>query len=277
MPDRSGSDHGRMASSGDDRQHLLRIRRILERRIVPSLITDGGAVIPGGHGRAGGGAGEAELIDALVAMTLQGREDEARRELAVLHEAGWTIEDLQLGLLAPAAEKLGRYWEMDSLSFVDVTVAMGMLHRLLSHAWSLLEGGRTHGAEGLTICMFPEPGAEHTFGAAMAARFFERAGWRVEFVPTASPARLRQVVTARRIDALGLSIARREMTAQAADLLAELREAARPARPVAVGGGPALRNHPDLAAVLGLDAVLCDISAAPAEVAQLVHRQRRYG
>lgn len=259
------------AAHGDSRQHLLRIRRILERKIVPSLVLDPAQIIPAGTGREN----DAGQADALVAMALQGREDQARAELRALHSAGATYEHLQLGLLANAAERLGALWDSDSVSFVDVTIATGTLQRLMHFVTIDLDKGPLPGATPRSILIFPEPGSEHTFGAAMAARFFERAGWTVYYVPDSNRAKLRDFVRNRPVDVLGLSLTRESEAQRAGSLVAELRAATRNPDLTVIAGGSALTRKPLLIDALNADAILAALSTAPGQAGRMVADRQR--
>lgn len=240
---------------------------------MPSLVLEPSTVIPASDARANRDG----QSDVLVAMALQGREEEARAEIRALRERGLTFDQLQLGLLAPAAEKLGALWDTDSLSFVDVTVATGTLQRLMHFAAIDLFGPPFVTAppdRPRAICLFPEPGAAHTFGAAMAARYFHQAGWTVHMSSRADPEELKAIVRRRPMDVLGLSLGRRELAGEAAALIGELRAASRNPDPLVIAGGNALTQDPGLLGVLGADAVLAALPAAPAAAEGMVRRHR---
>jgi len=229
---------------------------------MPSLILDPSGVIPSRNAHTD----REGQSDALVAMALQGREEQARSELRGMFDAGMPVEDLKIGLLAPAARKLGVLWESDSVSFVDVTIATGTLQRLMHFVALELDAPPFVSDTARSILLFPEPGAEHTFGAAMAARLFERAGWRVEFVTAADPAYLTRQVSTRHYDVLGLSLNIREKAAECRKLIETLRRASRNPEIIAIGGGPAIVREPLLVEKAGLDAVATTIARAPADL-----------
>ncbi|WP_112324021.1 cobalamin B12-binding domain-containing protein [Oceanibium sediminis] len=273
MPDFSdqpGRD-ATIGAPGESRRHLLRIRRILERKIVPSLALDPAQIIPTGTG----GNNHEGQADALVAMALQGRIDQAKSELRALHEAGTPYEHLQLGLLATAAERLGALWETDNLSFVDVTIATGTLQRLMHFIAIDLDKGPLLAGRTRSILIFPEPGAEHTFGAATAARFFERAGWDVHYVPDSDRATLRDIVRNRPVDVLGVSLSRADHAPRAGALVAELRAASRNPDLAAIAGGSAVVRQPSLITELNVDAALAAIRTAPLQADEMVSGRQR--
>lgn len=238
---------------------------------MPSLLLDGSALVPPGspHTTLSGQA------DALMAMALQGREEEARDELRQLFDGGLAPGDMELGLLAPAAEKLGVLWENDSLSFVDVTIATGTLQRLMHFVSVDLAGAPLLGAKARAILVFPEPGAEHIFGAGMAANFFRRAGWQVHYVPDSDIQKLRRIVETNDIDVLGLSLGREEAMPAAARLVGDLRARSRNRKVLAIGGGAALMRAPLMIDGTPLDAAVTAVARAPGLIGRMVAQRGR--
>lgn len=254
----------RHSATGED--HWPRIRRILERKIVPSLVIPTQSVLfPTDRWHAEEGAS-----DALAALAIQGREDQAREEMRTLAESGMSFERLQLGLLARAADKIGRLWEDDSISFVDATLAVGTLQRLMHFVALDLSKDMSALPRAKSICLFPEPGARHIFGVAMAARFFQHAGWEVEFLPAATESAVRDILQSRHIDVIGLSINRTEAVPVCAEILSRLRKDSLNADVVTIGGGSALSRAPELIDKLPIDAILAAIEFAPKQAARLV-------
>lgn len=275
MPTDTGQDGraGDVTSPLGARHHQLRIRRILERRIMPSLILDPSKEIPAAPSEGNSDS----QADALVAMALQGREEQARAELRALHGDGMEFEQMMLGLLAPAADKLGVLWETDNLSFVDVTIATGTLQRLMHFVAVDLDTEPLVSQKERTMLMVQEPGAEHTLGASVAARFFERAGWYVDYTPGATRNTLLDQARRRAYDVIALSLSLTDKVAAAASLLRDLRRASRNTSVVTLGGGGALLRDPLLVTDLGLDAVATAIAGAPGALARLVEAHDRPG
>lgn len=273
MTDQSESDpsreDGSVVVSAD--HHLLRIRRILQRKIVPSLALDPSAVIPSSTELLDRGG----QSDAIVAMALQGREEQAMSELSEMSRRGMSFEQIQIGLLATAARRLGTLWESDSVSFVDVTVAMGTLQRLMRFVALDYDILLAPPDRARSILLFPEPDAYHTFGAAMAARFFTRAGWAVDYVPDGDPATLRSIVSRRKIDVIGVSLTRRESVKAAGELVRMLKAASRNRDVVAIAGGNAITENPLLFPEVGADAAFVALPLAPDQAARLSDRRGR--
>lgn len=255
---------------GDQGEKWPRIRRILEKKVVPSLVIPTQSVIqPTDRWHRDEGA-----ADALVALAIQGREDQARLEMRELAEGGMSFERMQLGLLARAAQKIGTLWEEDNLSFVDATLAVGTLQRLMHFVSLDLHREPLFGMAPKSICLFPEPGAKHIFGVSMAARFFQHAGWQVDFLPDPTESAIRRLLRDRHIDALGISINRADAVPVCADIMTRLVKESRNPDIVTIGGGSALSRRPELIDMLNVDAILAAIEFAPRQASRMVEDRR---
>ncbi len=192
----------------------------------------------------------------MVVLALQGREDQARNELSELHSAGMKFETINLGLLAPAAQRLGALWEDDRASFVDVTIAMGTLQRLMQFTSLDLDMIKPRTGKPPAILVFPEPGAQHSFGARMAAAFFRHAGWEAVIQPDGNLEELSRIVASRYLDVLGISLGRSEQVRAVKHLIRRLRVASKNPNVLVIAGGWALAQDPQLMDAIGADAAV---------------------
>jgi len=151
-----------------------------------------------------------------------------------------------------------------------VTIATGTLQRLMHFVALELDAPPLICDSARSILLFPEPGAEHTFGAAMAARLFERAGWRVDYVTVADEADLTARVATRHYHVLGVSLTLREKAPECRALIRRLRQASRNRDIIAIGGGAAIIQDPLLVEQAGLDAIATTIARVPADLRRYV-------
>ncbi|MEO0913993.1 MAG: cobalamin-dependent protein, partial [Pseudomonadota bacterium] len=204
-------------------------------------------------------------------------EDQAKAEIRSLAGRGISFERLQLGLLAPAARKIGVLWEKDELSFVDVNLAVGTLQRLMHFIALDLYKEPLFGMAPKTVCIFPEPGAQHIMGASMAARFFQHSGWTVDFLPAPTERDIRRIVSGRHIDVIGISLNRLEMVDESAALIRRVIRDSQNRDIVAIGGGSAISRAPEVIDELGVDAVFAAIEFAPKQATNLIDERQRKG
>ncbi len=94
-----------------------------------------------------------------------------------LLDAGLSVEDVCLDHLAPAARRLGDWWDANRLPFTEVTVATARIQALMRR---MPTGGNFAAVGSLKGAVFGAvPGEQHTLGVIMAADMFRRNGWEV--------------------------------------------------------------------------------------------------
>ncbi|HTW27279.1 MAG TPA: cobalamin B12-binding domain-containing protein [Acetobacteraceae bacterium] len=194
-------------------------------------------------------------IAAFASLILRANTAEADGYLAQRQAAGATVEAICLDLLAPTARHLGELWEQERCHFTDVTIALGRLQRLM-HAIGDSDGvlpppwpGRQR-----RILLAPAPGDQHTFGLAMVAGFFRRAGWDVWCDPGWDADDLLSLVRRHRFLIVGFSLSNtRRLEALAAGIRAVRRFSLQ--QPVGIMvGGRMVAEMPELSTLVGADA-----------------------
>jgi len=182
-----------------------------------------------------------------------------------LRDRGLALETVWLDVLAPAARRpppaarrLGDLWTEDVCTFTDVTEGLGRLQEVL----------RTFDMPGpLVVPAIKEsrrilsaacPGEQHTFGLAMLAAFFRKAGWHVRHETNLSAADLVHAVSRTWFGVVGLSASGdRQLDALAASIQGLRRKSRNPALRIMVGG-KVFTDRPELAAQVGADATAFD-------------------
>jgi MerR family transcriptional regulator, light-induced transcriptional regulator len=118
----------------------------------------------------------AQFLDEVIGSSDSAAPDFVRRLL----DAGVTVEAVFLDLLGPTARDLGIRWEDDECSFVDVTVALGRLQRVLRELSQAFQADAREAPDSaghvLLTCL---PGEQHTLGLILVAEFLMRDGFRV--------------------------------------------------------------------------------------------------
>jgi methanogenic corrinoid protein MtbC1 len=182
------------------------VQRVIETELVPRMLmahqTESTASLPIATGAR-------RLTDEDVARFVHevlGTDDAAAATFVRdLLTDGVTVESIYLDLLSPAARELGIKWEEDECSFVDVTVAMGRLQRVLrelSQAFQSEGADSPRAGQVLLTCL---PGEQHTLGLIMVAEFLIRDGFRVHVGAPWSEADLLTHVRTEWFDVIGFS------------------------------------------------------------------------
>jgi methanogenic corrinoid protein MtbC1 len=201
-------------------------------------------------------------LDELTRLLLQHEVGVAKRFVRQVRERGLPLESVCLGLLAPAARRLGRMWEEDLCDFATVTVGLCHLHEALREVGC---GSRTETADGApasAVLLTPLPGEQHTFGLLMVAEFFRRNGWSVTTEYPATGAELLELVNSERYALVGLTVGRREQLDGLSSRITQIRRASRNRSIGVMLGGRIFTEQPELAARLGADATGADARAA---------------
>ena len=172
--------------------------------------------------------------------------------------SGVSVETIYLHLLAPAARRLGTWWDEDACDFVDVTMGLWRCQEIV-HALSALIPGvaPVTGAERRAL-FSPAPGEQHGFGALMVEEFFRRDGWQTWSTPVVDEAELMALVAGRTFDVVGLTVSVERHVAPLSRSIAAVRRASRNPRVIVLVGGRVFAERPELALQVGADGTAAD-------------------
>jgi len=144
-------------------------------------------------------------IPDFLQEVLGGEDAAAADYVRQLLADGVSVEAIYLELLAPSARELGLRWEDDECSFVDVTVAMGRLQRVLRELSQVFQSEGSEPAKEGQVLLTCLPGEQHTLGLIMVAEFLIRDGFRVHVGTPWSEADLLTMVRTEWFDLIGFS------------------------------------------------------------------------
>jgi hypothetical protein len=109
--------------SGDRRARLI---RTIEGEIVPRLL-----VSLSGSLTAAGEAPDPKIVSELARLLLKRSRIDAAEIVRVLSPQGICLDQKSLGLIAPAARRLGELWERDECDFDQLIVGLGFLESVI--------------------------------------------------------------------------------------------------------------------------------------------------
>lgn len=207
-----------------------------------------------------------------LASVLGADEDAASALVHQLVERGVRVESVYLDLLAPTAVHLGSLWESDECDFLEVTIALGRLQRVLRElSGRFVASGSPENVAGsaLLSCI---PGEQHTLGMFMVAEFLLRDGWGVQVGTPATSDELLALVRDEWFDVVGFSTACDTRLLKLRHEIANVRRHARNPRVVVLVGGRIFVENPDLVARVGADGYAPSAADAPRCARQLLER-----
>lgn len=176
-------------------------------------------------------------------------------------ERGVSIESVLIDLLAPAARRLGEYWDEDRCDFVDVTMGLWRLQELVHELASRMPSLNRSGEERRAL-FARVPGDQHSMGLTMVDEFFRNAGWTTTRFTTGTCDDLVAVAQQHHFELVGLTITCADHMEQAPDLIAALRQRSRNPGVAIMVGGRILSERPELAMSIGADGTAPDARAA---------------
>lgn len=184
---------------------------------------------------------------------------------------GVALDALLLNLLAPSARRLGEMWESDVCDFTDVTIGLSRLQQVLRKLCPRSDDEFEPLNHGKRAMLTSAPGDQHSFGIYMVEEFFRRAGWDVWCVPPASADDLVKIVSTEWFAVIGFSANSDGVLDSLRECVGAVRKAScNPSIAIMVGGS-LFSDKPDLAAVIGADAMAADGKQAVIQAESLVN------
>ena len=244
-----------------DRQ--AKLAQLVSQNIIPRLLRLHTEVVP-----------EAPAVEALIEalaptsaditgladIVLGADLEAAAAYVVVLRDRGLSMETLFIELLEPTARCLGEMWDRDECDFIDVTLGVARLQKLLAvfndtHCVPSLDA-RRH------VLMAATPGNQHTFGVSMVERFLSAAGWSVQ---TEMSGNLDDIVDAAKCHwfaIAGLTAGSDSQIEGLTSTIAALRLRSRNKQIKIMVGGPMFTVDPHLAIDVGADGTAVNAPAA---------------
>ena len=239
------------------------IRDVVEADVIPRLM-------PGRNDKAPGAPADRVLQDADVrhfsTLLLGGGTEHAIEDyVEAVRARGLSVDHVYLDLFQPAARHVGDLWAADLCTFVDVTLAIGTMQRLMRALGSEFHrNGRSASGSRLAL-LAPLPGDQPTFGLPMVAEFFRRSGWTVWTTPFGSTDDMIATVRSTWFAVVGFSVSRDDRVDEVSSTIERIRRESVNAEVGIMVGGPAFVTFPELATRIGADAVSCNAMEALAQ------------
>jgi methanogenic corrinoid protein MtbC1 len=198
------------------------------------------------------------FADLFAAATLTEEVAPLLARVEALMDGGVNVETIYLHLLAPAARRLGSWWDEDACDFVDVTMGLWRLQEIVHALAAWIPGiAPVEGAERRAL-FSPAPGEQHGFGAIIVEEFFRRAGWQTWSAPALDEAELVALAAGRIFDIIGLTVSVERHLPSLIGTVAAVRRASRNPDVVILVGGRVFTERPELATEIGADGTAAD-------------------
>ncbi len=212
-----------------------------------------------------------EYLDALRG----GNTEAARRTLQAARNAGSSIQDLYIGVIAPALEEVGRLWEVGELLVSEEHAISQTTLQLMA---TLLPARQPDPPPaGRTRCIVVTAGAEsHVIGARMVADLLFLAGFTVEFFGgNLSIGNVLESLRRQPCALVAVSVTMREHLGVAEDMIRAIRADPSLACVKVIAGGQAFSGAGPDPTHIGADAQVTDAEEAVQAALALAKELRR--
>lgn len=190
-------------------------------------------------------------IDALAHIVLGDDLEAAATYVTIMRDRGLSMETLYVELLEPTARHLGEMWDRDECDFIDVTIGVGRLQKLLAifnDTYTIPELGTRR-----RVLMATAPGNQHSFGASMIEKLLSAAGWQVDIEYSGSTAELVEAVRRSWFAVVGLTAGSDAQLEALKSVIIEIRKNSQNQQIGVLVGGPMFTHNPALALTVGAD------------------------
>ena len=213
-------------------------------------------------------------VAAFVKACLSDDEERCPGIIAGLIAQGAPLERICLDLLTPAARILGTMWEEDEADFLEVTLGLGRMQRVIRDIGRRVaaETPMSEDAGQAFLCGMPDE--QHSLGLAMVAEFFVADGWGVTVGPPLGADDVLHEVGAHWYDVVGLSAGITERVPRIAEVIRLIREASLNSELAVMVGGRVFVEFPEMVGKVGADASAPDAAQGPMVARTLVQARR---
>ncbi len=239
------------------------LARIISNDIVPRLLRLHTEVVPDApsiDALIGALRPSSTEIDALAHIVLGDDLEAAATYVTIMRDRGLSLEMLYVELLEPTARHLGEMWDNDECDFIDVTIGVGRLQKLLAifnDTYTLPQLGTRR-----RVIMATTPGNQHSFGASMIEKLLSAAGWDVETEYSGEVDQIVHMVKRDWFAVIGLTAGSDGQLPAVKSAVAQIRKHSQNADIGVMVGGPMFTQDPQLVVAMGADATAPNAPAA---------------
>lgn len=205
-------------------------------------------------------------IDELTRALLLPNPLAGKAFISRIREQGASMETVYVSYLAAAARRLGTWWTEDKITWAEATVGTGHIYAVMRGLKPVFLPRRPPPNQRAALFL-PVPGENHTLGIEMAADLVAKEGWDVTLKRDLDHDALVQYAASSGHAVIGLSAAGEHSLTPLAQLIIALRISA-PGAYILVSGN-IVRKVPDLAQLVGADAVEADFDPALRKLEEL--------
>ena len=239
-----------------DRQR--RLAAIIAQEIIPRLMLIHQEVLSPGESEPH--PPSQHEIEELASIVLGPDVQAATSYILCMKKHGLPLDKLFVELLEPAARHLGKMWDDDHCDFLDVTLGVARLQKLLS-VFNDTHNVTTSG-DMRRVITATTAGEQHRFGLAMVEKFMRAAGWHVRSEAGLTPESVVAAVRSEWFAVAGITLSCEFRLDALAGMIKTIREQSCNRSIGVMVGGPIFNKNPELAKRVGADAAAVNAPTA---------------
>ena len=198
---------------------------------------------------------------AELARLLMGPENEDALDLVMkLKDGGVSLDDLHAELLEPTARLLGDLWNEDKADFVDVTIGVSRLQRLV-HVFEGLEQVPDFDVK-RRVLLAAAPGEQHSLGSTIVQKFLRAGGWHVWSCASPDINEPAEIAAREWFAVVGFSVGSDTHVQSLKDAISRVRARSLNRKVGIMIGGSAVSRAPELVGMVGADGTAANGPAA---------------
>jgi methanogenic corrinoid protein MtbC1 len=186
--------------------------------------------------------------------------DDAANFVLKLKDEGVSLDDLHAELLEPTARLLGELWNEDKADFVDVTIGVSRLQRLVHEFEGL--GQIPDYDEKRRVLLAAAPGEQHSLGSTIVQKFLRAGGWHVWSCASPNIDEPAEIVSKEWFGIVGFSLGSDVHLQSLQDAIKLVRKRSLNPKIGIMIGGAAVTRDPGLVATVGADGTAANGPAA---------------
>lgn len=199
-------------------------------------------------------------IDDLATLVLGPESDKASEFVLGLRDGGISLDNLHTELLEPTARHIGELWNQDKIDFVDVTLAVARLQRLV-HDFERLDKIPDYNMK-RRVLLACAPGEQHSLGSSIVQKFLRAGGWHVWTCATPDMEEAAGIAAQEWFGVVGFSLGSDVHLEGLANAIARVRETSMNPKVGIMVGGSAIARHPEWVQQVGADGTAANGPAA---------------
>jgi methanogenic corrinoid protein MtbC1 len=199
-------------------------------------------------------------ISELARLVMGPDNEDAINYLLKLKDDGVSLDDLHAELLEPTARLLGELWNEDKADFVDVTIGVSRLQRLV-HVFERL-GQIPDYDEKRRVLLAAAPGEQHSLGSTIVQKFLRAGGWHVWTCASPDINEPAEIAAKEWFAVVGFSLGSDVHVPSLKEAISRVRERSLNPRLGIMIGGSAVTRQPELVEAVGADGTAANGPAA---------------